>query len=78
MRYGVSTDLEPEKVIEKAEEYFEKLGLEVTQKDSNSLCMEGSGGHVTLSVCTGEQTDVDILTVEWDSQVKQFIQRISS
>jgi hypothetical protein len=76
MRYGVSTHLAPEKVIEKAVEYFEKLGLEITQRDEDSVCMEGGGGHVTLSVCGEDQTDVDILTEEWDQKVKEFIQRI--
>jgi hypothetical protein len=76
MRYGVSTHLAPEKVIEKAVEYFEKLGLEVTQRDGASVCMEGGGGHVTISICGEDQTDVDILTEEWDQKVKEFIQRI--
>ncbi|HUV25271.1 MAG TPA: hypothetical protein VMW26_07565 [Methanomassiliicoccales archaeon] len=76
MRYGVSTHLAPEKVIEKAVEYFEKLGLEVTQRDEDSVCMEGGGGHVTLSVCGEDKMDVDILTEEWDQKVKEFIQRI--
>jgi len=76
VRYGVSTHLPPEKVTEKAVEYFEGLGLEITQQDGASICFEGGGGHVTLSVRGGEQTDVDILTEEWDPKVKEFIQRI--
>jgi hypothetical protein len=76
MRYGVSTHLTPEKVIEKSVEYFEKLGLEVTQRDVDSVCMEGGGGHVTITVCGEAKTEVDILTEEWDKKVKEFIQRI--
>lgn len=76
MRYGVITHLTPEEVIERTIEFFEKLGLEVTQRDEGSVCMEGGGGHVTLSVCGGDQTDVDILTEEWDRKVKEFIQNI--
>lgn len=76
MRYGVITHLAPEKIIEKAVEYFEKLGLEVTQRDGDSVCLEGGGGHVTISVCGDGQNEVDILTEEWDKKVKEFIQRI--
>jgi len=77
MRYGVSTDLAPERVIEKAIEFFEKLGLEITQRSRDSLCMEGGGGHITLTICPEDQTEVDIMTEEWDAKVKEFIQRIA-
>ena len=76
MRYGVNTHFSRERVIEKAIEYFEDLGLEITQRDDTSVCFEGGGGHVTLSTFEGDQTDVDILTEEWDAKVKEFIQRI--
>jgi hypothetical protein len=72
----VSTHYTPERVLEKATEYFEGIGLEITQRDDSSICFEGGGGHVTLSTCGGELTEVDILTEEWDSKVKEFIQRI--
>ncbi|MGD0056625.1 MAG: hypothetical protein ABSB83_02075 [Methanomassiliicoccales archaeon] len=77
MRYGVSTKLPPEKVIEKAIEYFEKLGLKTTARDDSMVCLEGGGGHVTVTVCSGDETDVDIVTSEWDYHVKQFVQRIA-
>lgn len=78
MRYGVSTKLSPEKVIEKAVEYFEKLGLKVTARDDRMVCLEGGGGQVTITACSNKETDVDIVTSEWDYHAKQFMQRIAS
>jgi len=76
MHYGISSDLPPEKVMDKAAEYFGKLGLKVTDRQKDTLCMEGGGGYITLTVCGGKETDVDVITQEWNDQVKQFLQRI--
>jgi hypothetical protein len=76
MRYGASSRLPPEKVIEKAKAYFEKLGLKVISQEPGGICMEGGGGRVTVTACGEKETDVEILTEEWDYQVKQFIQMI--
>jgi len=78
MRYGVSTKLSPEKVIAKAVEYFEKLGLKVTARDDRMVCLEGGGGQVTITACSNKETEVDIVTSEWDYHAKQFMQRIAS
>jgi len=77
MHYGISTRLPPEKVIEKAVDFFGKLGLEVKERDACTLLMEGGGGYIDLSASAGKETDVDIVTQEWNAQVKQFLQRIS-
>jgi hypothetical protein len=77
MRYGASSKLPPEKVIAKAKAYFSKLGLTVVSEDQGSVCMEGGGGRVTVTTCGEKEYDVDIVTTEWDRQVKQFIQMIS-
>jgi hypothetical protein len=63
-------------VSEKAKKYFEKLGLKVVSQDPGSVCMEGAGGRVTVTACGENETDVEVLTEEWDFQVKQFIQMI--
>jgi hypothetical protein len=77
MHYGISTKLPPDKVIEKAVEYFSKLGLRVRERTDCSLFMEGTGGYVDLGVCGGDGTDVDIVTQEWNEHVKQFLQRLA-
>ncbi|MGD0817464.1 MAG: hypothetical protein ABR986_03595 [Methanomassiliicoccales archaeon] len=76
MRYGASSKLPPEKVIAKAKTYFDKLGLKVVSEDPGSVCMEGGGGSVTVTVCGEKVSEVDIVTTEWDHQVKHFIQMI--
>jgi hypothetical protein len=78
MRYGVSTKLPPERVLEKAKEYFQELGLKITSLDATMVCLEGGGGQVTITVCPNDETEVDIVTSEWDYHVKQFMQRIAN
>ncbi len=76
MHYGTTTKLSPEEVIEKAIDYFGKLGLEVTGNEGYSLLMQGGGGYIDLSVYVDGDTEVDVVTQEWSEQVKQFLQRI--
>lgn len=76
LRYGASTRLSPERIIDKAVEYFGGLGLEVSDRTPSSVCMVGGGGEVTVNVCGGEETEVEIITTEWDHHVRMFIQRI--
>jgi len=78
MRYTVKTKLKPDEVIERAVKFFGKggVGLEVTDRSGSTVCFEGGGGHVTIIVCPGELTDVDLETREWDYQVKRFMENI--
>ena len=76
MRYGANSKLPPEKVIAKAKTYFGKLGLTVLSEDRGSVCMEGGGGSVTVSVCGDKESEIEIETTEWDHNVKQFVQMI--
>jgi len=50
--------------------------LEITEQNASTVCFEGGGGHVTIIVCPGELTDVDLETREWDYQVKKFMENI--
>jgi hypothetical protein len=52
--------------------------LKITAKDEKMVCLEGGGGQVTITACSNDETDVDIVTSEWDYHVKQFMQRIAS
>lgn len=76
MRYGVTTGIAPDRVMEKAIEFFKKLDLEVTRHGEDSITMEGGGGRITITVTAGDSTEVDIVTDKWDTKVKDFIQRI--
>jgi hypothetical protein len=76
MRYGTNTRLEPKIVLKKAEDYFGALGLKLSSKEENGISWDGPVGYVTIRIYPGEESEVDINTVEWDSQVKKFLQRV--
>ncbi len=77
MRYSVETKLTPEKVVEEARSYFiNSFGLRISSDEENKLCLEGGGGYVTILVCPGAKTSVEIETREWDRAVKEFMERI--
>ncbi len=72
----VRTKLTSEKVIEELKKFFGKggLGLDLTEEGPQCLTFEGGGGHVTATFCPEEaKTRVNLVTQEWDYQVKQFV-----
>lgn len=49
------------------------LGLELTEETLQCLTFEGGGGFVTVTVCVDKgQTQVALVTQEWDYQAKRF------
>ncbi|MBU0496165.1 MAG: hypothetical protein KKA73_23605 [Chloroflexi bacterium] len=78
-RYGLQTKQSPEQVIEKAIAYFQgDLGLTVDQQDPCCVSFTGGGGSVSVSASAGERhTEVELLTREWDYQVRQFMHQIA-
>ncbi|MDH7508846.1 MAG: hypothetical protein QHH00_05555 [Methanomassiliicoccales archaeon] len=77
MRFGAHTGLSPDQVVEKAIDYFGKLGLAIVERGDNYVLLQGGGGRVRVSACKNGRTDVDIISEEWDYHVKRFIQQIS-
>ena len=78
-RYGVYTKLDPEEVIRRAVGFFGEGGLRLKVTDQGSCCatFEGGGGHVAVSVNTGDKTEVELVTREWDYDVKRFMRDIT-
>jgi len=71
----VKTKLKQEEVIEKLKKFFGKggLGLEIAEEAPQCVTFEGGGGHVTATVCPEEgKTKINLVSQEWDSQVKRF------
>lgn len=69
------TKLSQEDVIKQTKRFFGEggLGLKVTEETPQCLTFEGGGGFVTVTVCSEKgQTQVDLVTQEWDYQVKRF------
>lgn len=72
----VRTKLGREEVVERLKKYFGKegLGLEMCQETSQCLSFEGGGGYVTTTICSEEgKTMINLVTQEWDYQVKEFV-----
>ena len=81
MNYSVNTKLSCEQVVVAALKHFGEggVGLDVTGQGADCVSFEGGGGHVEITVCQkegGKRSEVNILTREWDYQVKQFMGRI--
>ena len=78
-RYGVEIKMPPEEVIQKAVDFFGKsgVGLKVVERSRCCARFEGGGGHVSLTLSEGEKTEVELVTREWDYQVKQFVRQIA-
>jgi len=77
--YSVETKKDPEKVVERAIDYFgeEGLGLSVTRENPCCATFEGGGGHVMVTASRGDdKVEVEVETREWDYHVKRFIGRI--
>ena len=71
----VKTKLKQEEVIDRLKKFFGKGGLEleITEEAPQCLTFEGGGGHVTATVCPEEgKTRINLVSQEWDSQVKKF------
>jgi hypothetical protein len=78
-RYGVRTKLSPEEVIQKALDFFGKdgVGLEVIDQSQCYVSFQSGGDHVSMTVDEGEKTEVELVTREWDYDVKQFVREIA-
>jgi hypothetical protein len=77
LRYSLETKMAAEAVRTEALAYFrDRLGLRVTNDEENALCLEGGGGYVTILVCPGDKTSIEIETREWDNAVTDFLTKI--
>jgi hypothetical protein len=70
------TKLPQEEVIERLKRHFGKggLGLEIKDETPQCLYFEGGGGYVNATMCPEEgKTRLNLVTQEWDYQVKKFV-----
>ena len=71
----VKTKLRQEEILDRLKRFFGKggLGLEITEEAPQCLTFEGGGGYVTATLCSEEdKTRINLVTQEWDYQVKKF------
>lgn len=79
IRVAKQTNLSPEKIIERASNYFGKGGQELTETQRNPCCIsfEGAGGYVAVSVTDEDKhRTVDVETREFEYQAKQFLAKL--
>jgi len=71
----VKTKLSQEEMIQRLKKFFGKggLGLDLTEEAPQCLTFEGGGGHVTATMCSEEgKIRMNLVTQEWENQVKKF------
>ena len=74
------TKLSQEEVLQKLKRFFGKggVGLELSDETPQRLTFIGGGGYVTATLCSEEnRTRVNLVTQEWDYDVKEFASRLS-
>jgi len=75
----LKTSLPQEDVIKRLKKFFagKEMGLDLKEETAQCLTFEGGGGFVTATLCSEEgKTRVDLVTREWEYQVKQFASKI--
>ncbi len=80
LKIATKTKLNPEKAIKQAIEFFGPggYGLEVKEQSTECASFEGGGGGVEVTACAeGKGASVELISSEWDYQVKEFINEIS-
>jgi hypothetical protein len=76
----VTTKLSTPEVCNRLKSFFGKggLGLKITEESESCLSFEGGGGYVNTTVCKeGNQTKINLLSMEWEIQVKYFAASVS-
>jgi hypothetical protein len=74
------TGLSSEEVVRQLKKFFGQggAGLKLTEESPQCLTFEGGGGYVTATICAEEgKTRVNLVTQEWDYQVKKFLAGLS-
>ncbi len=72
----LKTKLGPEEVVKRLKAFFGGggLGMDLSEESPQCLTFEGGGGYVTATVCSEEsKTRVNLVTQEWENQVKKFL-----
>jgi hypothetical protein len=73
------TNLSSEEIRQKTRDYFGKKGLklEMTDEETDCLSFTGGGGYVKATICPQEgKNRLDIITQEWEYDVKEFLSRL--
>ncbi|MBN2040646.1 MAG: hypothetical protein JW864_11415 [Spirochaetes bacterium] len=69
------TKLSSDEIKKKFKDYFgNELKLDLNDETDNCITYIGGGGYVTATIVTGkDKNTVDMVTREWEFQVKDFL-----
>jgi len=76
---STKTKLKPEQVVKRAVDFFGPKGykLNITNQSADYAVFEGGGGGVEVRTSVeSRQTSVDLVSREWDFQVKEFMGKL--
>jgi hypothetical protein len=79
LKISKESKLKPQEAIKSAIAFFgpKGYGLELKEEDNCNAYFEGGGGSVRVTAATGKKgSSVDVESVEWDYQSKQFFDKI--
>jgi hypothetical protein len=79
IKISKESKLKPEEVIKRAAAFFgaKGYGLILREEDNGDAYFQGGGGSVTVHAVPGKKgSAVDIESVEWDYQAKEFLGKI--
>jgi len=79
-RISAKTKLTPEEVVRRAVTFFGPggYGLKVENRSSDCVYFEGGGGNVeVITSAEGKEVSVELVSREWDYQVREFMSNIS-
>ena len=80
IRMSVKTKLNPEEVVKRALNFFGPggYGMEVKTEATGYVCLEGGGGLVeVIASAEAKGASVELVSREWDYQLKEFLGNIS-
>jgi hypothetical protein len=80
LKIGTKTKLTPEEATRRAKEFFgaNGYGLKLVEETPTSACFEGGGGRIEIVACKEDKgTSIDLISQEWDYQVREFIKKVS-
>jgi hypothetical protein len=80
LRMEAKTKLTPPEVVKQAVDFFGPggYGLEVLERASDYVCLEGGGGSVEVSASAkAKGSSVEMVSREWDYQLQEFLGTIS-
>ncbi|MCC6605815.1 MAG: hypothetical protein IT327_21585 [Anaerolineae bacterium] len=80
LRISTQTKQSPQEVLARATAFFgpKGTGLSITPQGPHTIEFSGGGGFVQVEAQpVAEGTDVEILTREWEYDVKRFLEQLA-